>query len=101
MKYTYEGENKKDGLVGFMKNPTAPPVVKIKEADWSSETTSEIVHLTTTSFEPALKEASALVMFYANWCGHCKKMKPEYEKAAERMKKENVRLKQQFFEKIN
>lgn len=49
-----------------MQNPTAPPLIKPKEADWASETTSEIVHLTSTSFEPAMvDEKSVLVMFYA------------------------------------
>lgn len=71
MKYTYEGENNKAAIVAFMENPTAPPVAKPKEPEWASETSSEIVHLTTTNFEPALKdEKSVLVMFYAP-CKQC------------------------------
>lgn len=91
MKYTYEGDNDKKSIVAFMLNPTAPPPIKPKEAEWASEANSEIVHLTSENFAPALQdEKSALVMFHAPWCGHCKTMKPEYEKAAVMMKDQNV-----------
>ncbi|KAJ8917992.1 hypothetical protein NQ315_011445 [Exocentrus adspersus] len=89
MKFVYEGENKKNAIVAFMHNPQAAPV-KIKEPEWS-DTDSEVVHLTSSSFDPVIKEeASVLVMFYAPWCGHCKKMKPEYEAAAAQMKTEGI-----------
>ncbi|KAB0802017.1 hypothetical protein PPYR_04203 [Photinus pyralis] len=89
MKYQYEGENNKEGIISFMQNPHAPPV-KVVESEWS-DVDSEVVHLTTSSFDPVIKEeASLLIMFYAPWCGHCKRMKPEYEKAAAVMKNEGI-----------
>ncbi|KAH8329453.1 hypothetical protein KR074_010915 [Drosophila pseudoananassae] len=91
LRFTYEGDNTKDALVAFMLNPNAKPTPKPKEPEWSADTNSEIVHLTNQGFEPALKdEKSALVMFYAPWCGHCKRMKPEYEKAALEMKQQKI-----------
>lgn len=89
LKFQYEGENNKNGLINFMKDPREPPI-KIKEPDWS-ESDSEVVHLSSDNFEPVLRdEASAIVMFYAPWCGHCKRMKPEFERAAAKLKMEDI-----------
>uniref|UniRef100_A0A170Z0I6 Protein disulfide-isomerase n=1 Tax=Triatoma infestans TaxID=30076 RepID=A0A170Z0I6_TRIIF len=44
---------------------------------------SDVIELTDADFQTKLKEyETTLVMFYAPWCGHCKKLKPEFEKAA-------------------
>ncbi|KAF6982727.1 hypothetical protein CFC21_010736 [Triticum aestivum] len=48
----------------------------------------EVLALTESTFEKEVgQDRGALVEFYAPWCGHCKKLAPEYEKLAASFKK--------------
>ena len=61
----------------------------IEEEEFPIE--NDITVLTETTFDKAIaKYEHILVMFYAPWCGHCKKFKPELEKAAAILRKENL-----------
>jgi len=43
----------------------------------------DVLELVDSDFDSTLAGLdTALVMFYAPWCGHCKRLKPEFEKAA-------------------
>ena len=52
---------------------------------------NNITVLTEANFDKALeKYEHILIMFYAPWCGHCKKFGPELERAAAVLRKENL-----------
>nr|XP_026500812.1 protein disulfide-isomerase A5 [Vanessa tameamea] len=91
LRFPYQGDNKHQAIVDFMRDPTAQQQKKKEDADesWSKDT--DVEHLTAQTFDSVLSKAEhALVVFYAPWCGHCKRIKPEFENAATRIKNENM-----------
>jgi thiol-disulfide isomerase/thioredoxin/Ca2+-binding RTX toxin-like protein len=42
--------------------------------------------------KPEIKSGKKLVLFYADWCGHCKKIKPVWDEAADHVNKDDVKM---------
>lgn len=52
--------------------------------DDEEEITFQAPFLTDENFEEEIKNSATLMLyFHAPWCNHCKKMTPQYNKAAE------------------
>jgi len=80
----YEGARDKDGIIEKM--------AALSDPNWEPPK-SEVIVLTEASFDEVVnKEPIMLVEFFAPWCGHCKKLKPEFEKAARELADDGVKL---------
>jgi len=88
--FAYPGDNNKAAIKAFLADPKPEAEDKPKEVEWSEEP-SEVVHLSDDNFDSFMEsEPSVLVMFYAPWCGHCKKAKPHFVSAASIMAQMNI-----------
>merc|ERR1740117_579253 len=63
---------------------------------------SDVSVYTKSNFDDAIKgESLVMVKFFAPWCGHCKRLAPEYEKAATALKSKAVLAKVDCVDTVN
>lgn len=59
----------------------------------NSASSSQVVQGSTGNFKELIgSDSPVLVEFFAPWCGHCKKLAPEFESAASSLKSQNIKL---------
>lgn len=92
-KYVYDGEMTAANIIKFIQDVetgTVPPKLKSEAVPPANDDPVRTVVGTTLEKELFQPDKDVLLEVYAPWCGHCKKLDPEYQKLAKKIKKEEL-----------
>ena len=89
----YNGDRSLDDMVNFVNIQTNSPNIQLKVQE-ISEGNGESINITNNFKELVLDSSEdVIVMFYAPWCGWCKKMLPDFDRLAIHFKDYSTKLK--------
>ena len=84
------------GLDGFSvtQEPSEAEVIIVNTCSFIEASKKESIDtiLELADFKKPENGKAKLVMYYADWCGHCKRAKPEMEKLEEKLKEQNNKV---------
>jgi len=92
-KYVYEGQMTADSIVKFVQDVDegkVGPKLKSEPVPPASDDAVKVLVGSTLQAELFQPDKDVLLEVYAPWCGHCKKLDPEYQKLAKKIKKEEL-----------